>query len=198
MLCNVIIFLIILILVEIIKTNNNIKLLSLNYTNLLICVIYSCFLLNLELFGITILLVYSSVFLILILFSFIFNYRGFKNKNNLNISIHLIIFLALFTSLVFYKTQKNLILYSWLSPHYMLILKNTQFINIIHIIIVKLFQIEVLILNYYLLIGLISSILIILKILNKSFNFKIMSFNKNKRLLRRTNSFNFKINNKRR
>ena len=197
MLTNVIIILFIISVLEIIKTNNNIKKITLNYTNLILCVIYSCFFLKLELFGITILLVYSSVFIILILFSFIFNYKNSNKYNSTNSSIMVYVLVLLTTSFIMYATSSQKLQTSWINSTYVFFLKNSQFTNIMHILIVKFFQIEVLILNYYLFLGLIVGILLVLKVYNSTHINKLMFFNKNKRLLRRTNSFNFKLNNKR-
>lgn len=197
MLTNIIIILFIISVLEIIKTNNNIKKITLNYTNLIICVIYSCFFLKLELFGITILLVYSSVFIILILFSFIFNYKNSNKYNSTNNNIIVYLLILLTSSFIMYYSAEYKLQTSWINSTYVFFLKNSQFTNIMHILIVKFFQIEVLLLNYYLFLGLISSILLVLKVYNSTQVNKLMFFNKNKRLLRRTNSFNFKLNNKR-
>ena len=195
MFTNILILLLLLVTVELLKTSDFFKIISLVYSSILLCVIFSCLYLKLDLFGITILLVYSSVVIMLILLSFILNNKNkiiFSSKN-----FFILYFSIFISSFFFYNYQKTSIDLSWVSPYYVFNLKSSQFVNILHILIIKIFQIETLILNYYLLLGLVASVLLILNI-NKNNNpfKKIMFSSKNRRLIRRSNSFNIKINNK--
>lgn len=195
MFTNVLILLLLLVTIELLKTSDFFKIVSLVYSSILLCVVFSCLYLKLDLFGITILLVYSSVIIMLILLSFILNNKNkiiFSSKN-----FFILYFSIFLSSFFFYNYQKKIIDLSWISPYYVFNLKSSQFVNILHILIIKIFQIETLILNYYLLLGLVVSVLLILNI-NKNNNpfKKIMFSSKNRRLIRRSNSFNIKINNK--
>ncbi len=195
MFTNVLILLLLLVTIELLKTSDFFKIISLVYSSILLCVIFSCLYLKLDLFGITVLLVYSSVVIMLILLSFILNNKNkiiFSSKN-----FFILYFSIFISSFFFYNYQKTTIEFSWVSPYYVFNLKSSQFVNILHVLIIKIFQIETLILNYYLLLGLVASVLLILNI-NKNNNpfKKIMFSSKNRRLIRRSNSFNIKINNK--
>jgi hypothetical protein len=195
MFTNVLILLLLLVTIELLKTSDFFKIISLVYSSILLCVIFSCLYLKLDLFGITVLLVYSSVVIMLILLSFILNNKNkiiFSSKN-----FFILYFSIFISSFFFYNYQKTTIDLSWVSPYYVFNLKSSQFVNILHILIIKIFQIETLILNYYLLLGLVASVLLILNINKHNNPFKkIMFSSKNRRLIRRSNSFNIKINNK--
>jgi hypothetical protein len=190
MLINVLLYLLILLIFEILITKSIFKILILVFSNLLICSIVSIFFLKLEIFGLTLILVYSSVFLILFLF---INY--FEEKfliSNFKI-FFIFIFFFIFFFLKFYIFNQLSFNFFWINYYFLLKFKIIKFTNLIHVLLIKIYNIETVVINIYLLIGLLSSLTLISykSIGNKK---KLTFTSKNKRIYRRTNSYNSFLN----
>lgn len=190
MFINLLIIIIFLIILELNITSKLINFLSLLYSLIIFFFIIIFFILKLDLLAISLFLVYSSVFLIFFLFYNIFNEKiVIKNFNK---TIFILIFLIFSIN---YKFNFNLINYFWINYFKILNFKIIQFTNLMSILIFKLFYLETIFINLYLTIGLVVSF-IILTVFTKKYikNKKLLFWNKTKRIFRRTNSYNSKIN----
>ncbi len=155
---------------------------------LIFCVIF--FILKLDLLAISLFLVYSSVFLIFFLFYSIYNDKKIKIIDN---RLYLC---GIFFFIIFYVKFNNLMVrFFWINYFKIVVFKVCQFTSLISILFFKLFYLETIFINIYLTIGLIVSFVILYLLGNKYLmSKKLLFWNKSKRLFRRSNSYNSKLN----
>ncbi len=190
MLVNLIMYVSLLILFELIITKNLIKSLILFFNNLIICGLICIFFIKLEVFGLTLILVYSSVFIIFLLFLNYFNEKDLKINYNF---IFIIFSLFIFFFFKFYLYDCCLFNFFWINTYSIIKLKIIKFVSVLHVLIIKIFSYETLLINIYLVFGLICCVCLIV---SKSYKtkLKLTFISKNKRVYRRTNSYNNFLN----
>lgn len=190
MLINFIMYILILIFFEILITKNLIKNLILFFNNLIICGFICIFFIKLEVFGLTIILIYSSVFLIFLLFLNYFNEKELSVKFNVMFLLVLLLFFLFFKFYIFNHQSFN---FFWINVYTLIKVKTIKFISVLHTLIIKIFSYEILMINVYLIVGLVCCVCLIISKIYKN-KLKLTFTSKNKRTYRRTNSYNSLLN----
>jgi len=159
---------------------------------LLLIVTGSTMFFGLDLLGLTLLVVYSSIFLLLYLISLYFNdlyeIKSISINKNLSLIVILSFLILLINSVNITISNENII---WTDMYSLITINPKQIVWVIHNLLFKYFLIEAVFINIYILFGFISALFILslIEFFNGLFNnSKISSIFLNKRSFRRSNS----------